>query len=214
MGKRQDTFIDILKLTTETHDPKKIDRPTQQDVLNSKYKNDVQRVYRCLGGILDVFPVRVGNWDMNIDCIAVELDEELHFNRYRSITFESCLYTNLKTFPTTDYKKFCEIHESDCLKAGRYEGKWTNRSCEKQFGAASCYGDLSGDGAPRWKQRAFYDFIKDISPLIFGHSMARVSIWDELKVDGCLVKVSKILDKRMCSASAPLYELIQKRCLK
>ena len=28
--------------------------------------------------------------------------------------------------------------------------------------------DLNGEGSPRWKQRAFYDFVKDLSPLIKG----------------------------------------------
>ena len=52
-------------------------------------------VYRELGGVLDKFPARLGQWDINVDGIAVELDEELHFNRYRTLTLNSSIFGNL-----------------------------------------------------------------------------------------------------------------------
>jgi hypothetical protein len=37
-------------------------------------------------------------------------------------------------------------------------------------------GDLDGEGAPRWKQRALYDAIKDTAPAALGVALARVSV--------------------------------------
>jgi hypothetical protein len=72
-------------------------------------------------------------------------------------------------------------------------GKWTNNSCEKQFGVASRPGDLSGNGSPRWKQRAFYDFCKDLSPFLIGVKVVRVAVWDELAGAGRTETVGEVL---------------------
>lgn len=42
-------------------------------------------------------------------------------------------------------------------------------------------GDLAGDGAPRWKQRALYDAIKDTLPLVRADvALARVATHDRV----------------------------------
>lgn len=42
-------------------------------------------------------------------------------------------------------------------------------------------GDLRGDGAPRWKQRALYDAIKDTAPATeLDVRLARVSVYDHV----------------------------------
>lgn len=131
---------------------------------------------------------------MELDGVAVEFDEHLHFNRYRRETLRSELYQLLPSFPTHTYLAFCEAHEDSCLQAGSYAGKWSNRSCEARFGPAGSHRDLSGDGAPRWKQRAFYDHLKDLSPLLVGTRMARVSIWDALaEADGVRTVAEAVL---------------------
>ncbi len=47
-------------------------------------------VYSSLGGIEDVFPANhCKSWGIEFEGIAVGLDEQLHFNRYRGITLEA-----------------------------------------------------------------------------------------------------------------------------
>jgi len=58
-----------------------------------------------------------------------------------------------------------------------------------QFGNAGERGVLKGRGAPRWKQRAFYDFLKDVSGLIIGTQYVRVSIYDTVKYSGMVKTV-------------------------
>jgi len=143
----------------------------------------IHTIYKRLGGVLDSPTIRLGSWDIEFNGVVLEFDEYLHFNGYRALTLHSKCYERLPQFPLTEYKHFCAVHASDCLRAGGYAGKWTNRSCERQFGRASPCGDLTGNGASRWKQRALYDFAKDMLPLLHNVRVARIAIWDVI-VDG------------------------------
>jgi len=116
------------------------------------------------------------------------------------------------------------------LDTASYGRKWTGKTskeekagkksfCEKQFGQAAPARDLSGTGSPRWKQRAFYDFIKDLSPLIISVSMARISIWDEIKVKQKSFLINDILKNDLLDAETlealarAFVELIKNRIL-
>ena len=47
------------------------------------------------------------------------------------------------------------------------------------FGAPETPGRLEGAGAPRWKQRALYDAVKDLAALNSRTiRLARLSVWD------------------------------------
>jgi hypothetical protein len=83
---------------------------------------------------------------------------------------------------TEAYVSHCASHENRCLEAGKWGRRWTNDSWARMF-VGGPPGDLDGQGAPRWKQRAFYDSIKD-SDVGSGTELtiARVAIYDT--VDG------------------------------
>jgi hypothetical protein len=56
-----------------------------------------------------------------------------------------------------------------------------NSSTEGHFGPSGPRGDLSGRGSSRWKQRALYDFMKDLTQLNpLAPAVARIAIWDLL----------------------------------
>jgi hypothetical protein len=80
-----------------------------------------------------------------------------------------------------------------------------------QFGKASNPGDLNGNGSPRWRQRAFYDFVKDLTPLLLGISVVRISIWDNVKVNGESILIKNVLRRVDCNAGQAIWELIEKR---
>ena len=101
-------------------------------------------------------PLRPGPWDLAFEGnLFVELDEELHFNRYRSVTLEPAWAVELPW--RRDYMSFSVEHEPACLAAARWGKRWTNPSCERIFGPADPPGTFGVVGAPRWKQRALYD---------------------------------------------------------
>ena len=109
--------------------------------------------------------------------MLVELDEELHFNRYRLLTLETSWARDLPW--TSAYRDLCASHEDDCLRAAQWGKRWTNPSCEVLFGAPAPPGQLGGDGgAPRWKQRALYDAMKDAFAAGSATHLARLSVHD------------------------------------
>lgn len=138
-------------------------------------------MYRELGGRLESPALRPGPWDLTVDGILVELDEQLHFNRYRAITLEAPTYAALSRFPLAAYRVFSVAKEPDCLRLGSGQGRWMNTSTEAHFGPSAPRGELSGNGSSRWKQRAMYDFMKDLTQLDpDAPPLARIAIWDLL----------------------------------
>lgn len=110
--------------------------------------------------------------------MVVEFDEELHFNRYRAATLSVSWE---QTLPWRQaYLRHCADHEAECLAAGRWGKRWTNDSCDRMFSGGPA-GDLNGDGAPRWKQRALYDAMKDgVAHAGMGVELVRLSVYDDV----------------------------------
>ncbi len=136
-------------------------------------------LYRDLGGIQECPRLAPGDWDLAFEGFVVELDEELHFNRYRLQTLSS---EWAKALPwADDYRTYCATREVDCLRAGTGQTKrWTSPSTERQFGVAAPKGDLRGTGSPRWRQRALYDAMKDAFMASGRVRMARLSVHDSV----------------------------------
>ncbi|MBS4023127.1 MAG: hypothetical protein KGZ79_12025 [Dethiobacter sp.] len=162
-------------------------------LLYGSLKEEVLDVYRKLGGIEGEYAFR-GKWDIVTEKYIVELDEQLHFNDYRLTTLESPLYDAIKKFPLEAYREYCRRYKENCLRAGSNGGKWTNASCEKMFGPAQQNGDLTGYGSPRWKQRAFYDYLKDISYLATNIPVVRLSIYDSIDYRGRKYALGDLLE--------------------
>ncbi len=170
------------------------------------YLDELLELYRRLGGLQDTPSLRPGGWDLIFDDrLVVELDEELHFNRYRAITLETSWSRDLPW--TEDYQRYCVARESECLAAGRWGKRWTNDSCARMFSGGRA-GDLSGEGAPRWKQRALYDAIKDMAPAgEVDMALVRVSVYDRIGD----APLGSILDGYASAAPASVAELVRAR---
>lgn len=82
--------------------------------------------YRALGGAQETPRLRPGKWDFVLEGFVLELDEDLHFNRYRATTLDDPLYDALPTFPLARYRAFSREREVECLSAGSYE--WSRNS--------------------------------------------------------------------------------------
>lgn len=175
MGKKQDYLkrIYIAEFGEGTHS-----KPSTDKLLNSKFAPFIKTVYSKLNGQLSLPPTRFGSWDIDLGNFIVELDEERHFNRYRLITLNSDFYQNQTYFNIESYKVYCSKYEDECLSAASWGKNWKNNSTEKQFGISSEQRIFEGNGASRWKQRAFYDFLKDISSHVLSIPIIRISIYD------------------------------------
>lgn len=156
-------------------------KPSCKELVGCDLYSDITEMYRSLGGKLETVPLNIGSYDIDLKDFIIELDEENHFNRYRSETLRSPLYDNdWKNFNVADYKQYCEKYEGGCLTYGKY---WGTPSSDKQFGISSPNKDLAGVGASRWRQRAFYDFVKDVYSIVANVPIIRVSIYDIYKTN-------------------------------
>lgn len=136
-------------------------------------------VFRELGGVSGPPELTPQGWDMQADDVLIEFDEDLHFNRYRTLVLAAPWYSHL---PWSEaYSDYALSFEDICLRAGRHGGKWASLSSDRMFGGSDDEGVFGERGPSRWKQRAVYDALKDAyacySP---GVALARVSIHDDV----------------------------------
>ncbi|WP_267424861.1 MULTISPECIES: DUF7255 family protein [unclassified Curtobacterium] len=138
-------------------------------------------LYRQLGGVLDEPVFRPGAWDLAYSNVIVELDEDMHFNRYRAVTLQT---TDAEPLPWANaYRGYAAAHERRCGTGGR---RWTSTSAERMFGPADPPWVFERNGATRWKQRALYDAMKDAVAAAGAVRLARLSIYDH--IDGVLLE--------------------------
>ena len=149
-----------------------------QFLLSSEFYSEVESMYKELGGILGEPPLTFGSWDISTPEFILELDEENHFNRYRLQTLNSSIYQMINGFRLDEYMRFCTLYEYGCRKHG---GFWKNNSSEKLFVKSDDNGCLDGAGSSRWRQRAFYDFLRDVTGLIKEIPVIRLSIYQTFK---------------------------------
>lgn len=162
-------------------------------------------VYRKLGGVQIQPRLAPGKWDLSFQDLVVELDEELHFNRYRLVTLSQDWSEVLPW--ATDYRAFSLEHEGNCVRAGSWGKRWATTSTEVQFGPPGGPEDLTGAGAPRWKQRALYDSMKDGLAAAGVVRLARLSVHDI--VGG--VTLDEVLRQRAECDLMSLEELLHRR---
>ena len=160
-------------------------KPKSNEFYSSDYNSEIDKIYMSLGGQFAKYPTDYRGFDLQCRDFIVELDEERHFNRYRHITLKSDFYNTYDYFNVEEYKTLCKNREKECLAAASWGGNWKTDSSEKQFGKSNIEGCLDGSGSSRWKQRAFYDFLRDVSSYLFKIPVIRISIWE--KTDNHLI---------------------------
>ncbi len=91
MGRRERTLRELLGASGA-----RLPRPRREDIAAAGLSDAVEAVHRRLGGVQQSFPLNLrGRWDIALDGVAVELDEELHFNRCRALTLKAGVYARL-----------------------------------------------------------------------------------------------------------------------
>jgi hypothetical protein len=145
--------------------------------LDSSLASRVLALYKTLGGQLAFPSLRPGPWDLSMDGLLIELDEELHFNRYRAMALAEVWADPLPWAEA--YRDMSRAREPECHRAGQWGQRWTSSGSERLFGRGAPPGDLAAPGgAPRWKQRALYDAMKDAVALTGKLTVARLSVYD------------------------------------
>ena len=163
----------------------------------------VMDLYRRLGGIQDSPRLAPGPWDVAYsDGLLLELDEDLHFHRYRGTTLNAP-WAELLPW-TVPYRQYVRDGERRAGIGGR---RWTSPSAERLFGRADPDGVFGVHGAPRWKQRALYDAMKDAAAAVGQVRLARISIYDTVED----VALNDVLYGRAHVSSDAIAELVNQR---
>ncbi|MBX2840648.1 MAG: hypothetical protein KTR26_02680 [Flammeovirgaceae bacterium] len=180
-------------------------------IKNSPYLQLLKSVYEELGGIDNMFDIQPNRWQLEFEGLAIELDEQLHFNKYRRATLRSEAYDDYKGFSINNYRTYCRKFDKECLKSGLSGNNWTDKVSEKHFGKPEERGDLGGNGSPKWKLRAFQDYLKDISSKVLPVKFLRIAIWEEIMINRQLVKMNQILTMPTEETSKALLQHIERR---
>lgn len=169
----------------------------------------ILQTYRTFGGTEQEPALRPGAWDLAFeDGLVIELDEELHFNRYRGQTL-SADWANVLPWQI-EYLRQSEAQEALCLNAGSWGKRWANPSCERMFGQAAEPRSFEGGGAPRWKQRALYDTVKDAAALTNPDlRLARLSVFDIMDE----TSLASLLDGSRTISPSSLRQFVEERLL-
>jgi len=175
---------------------------------DSSYAAEICQLYRNLGGAQPQPPDKCRGWDIETERFAVEVDEQQHFNRYRFLTLQSSLYRQLRPFPLARYCQFCVDYEKRCPRS---VGWWSKPRAEKQFGKSDPPGVFGPRGSARWKQRAFYDTMRDAVILVMKVPVVRISIWDELTASGATRTVRQALSARTTEVDGAIVAMIEER---
>lgn len=178
MGRRQEILTDIIGKKYPVG--RFYRNPGPIAFNNSIYHKEIEEMYLLLGGIQKYYPTGYKGYDLQSENFIIELDEERHFNRYRLLTLKSNFYSNHESFIVDDYIDFCTKYENCCLASANWKKNWTTDSSEIQFGSSNIEGCLQDPGSARWKQRAFYDFLRDVSCKLINVPLIRVSIWEQV----------------------------------
>ena len=206
---RENNFLKLVSYFTSSINNRNYAKPTIEKIVKHQIYDECLNVYHLLGGVLEEIPIRIGGFDFIIDNKIVELDEEAHFNRYRKLTLSSNIYKSNPYVKIQNYVSYCDLYEKDCLKGRSFGGYWTNSSTEKQFGKSAPNGILTENGSARWKQRAFYDFIKDIIHIIYEIPVIRLSIYDKFSLaNGEKILLNQILSSSDRKNFTPVYDFI------
>lgn len=176
----------------------------REQYLDSPFHEEISFVYKELGGRLSIYPTGFRGFDIKLKGFVVELDEEQHFNRYRHFTLLSQFY---KSESVKEYREYCSEFEENCLARARYGNYWRTDSTDKQFGPSELNGTLDGAGSSRWKQRAFYDYLRDVGAKMAGYQLVRISIYD--RVDR--VRIGDILQNRKRDLYNRVVDLVRSK---
>jgi hypothetical protein len=210
MGQTEQAASEILVSVFGSGTARPLRQLAPELIADARIRPQIETVYRKLRGVLPSVPIpgARSKWDVVTERFIIEIDEDAHFNRYRGETLDSPLYDGMRHFPRSLYRQICIERECKCRHYGKY---WTSPSTARQFGYPDPEGNFGENGSPRWKQRAFYDFLKDATVIVTGVPVIRVSIWEVLQLKGKPTLLGKALAVRTPETDSALRALVAAR---
>lgn len=162
--------------------------------LDQKGKGWLDEIYEDLGGKAGAPLLNKLKFDFKINRSLILYDDELHFNRYRLISYRSDFYREFNLPFQEAQKRLCRTYEKDCLKAGLQSRVWNGPPiATHSFGPASEPGDFYGNGSSGWKLLAYNDAQTDIQTRIHGYKLIRITPYETFMTGGSLKRLDHLL---------------------
>lgn len=206
----KDYIINLLNTNKLKTSENYYQAPTADVLKKSPYYKAIVEVYKELGGIHAEPPLQIMPYDIQLESGIIMIEEDTFYNRYRAITLRSSLYDHLSNINVETHKRYCRQYESECLKSASNIKQWSNSESEKYFGQSQDIGDLSSPGPSLWKMKAFQNFVTDVSSLINKTTVFRLSPYDNLVINGKMIKVKEFLLYRNPTNEVYLLKYIQR----
>ena len=186
--------LDLILRAGELEYEPNFDLEVNPSFLDQKGKAWLHEIFEELGGQGDVPLLEKLKFDFKIKRNLIIWDDELHFNRYRLLTFRSAMYSDFNFQFTEGIKRVCRTFEKECLKAGMQERIWKGAPFAKAcFGKASEAGDFTQNGSPGWKLMAYNDAQMDLQSRIHGYKIFRLYPYETLMTGGSLRRLDQLL---------------------
>ena len=119
--------------------------------------------------------------ETEVNSIAIALDEEVHFNRYRLLTLQSAVYAEPLICQLKRYKTYCQRVMG---KTSGKEREVVNSSPQNKPG-----------GSVHQVQLALNDFMQDMLPLVHYVPLLRLSVFDPVSTPAGIRTLSSLLEK-------------------
>lgn len=149
-------------------------------------------VFEDLNGKKERLSYKQREYTLETEDFLLILDDELYYNRYKSVTFRAELYDKLGyNLPLMRTK--CRNLEKECLKKGSVKHIWTNPDAELIFGRSEEPGDFGLNGSAGWKLLAWQDYLADLNAFERKKKLIRISSFDELLIEGKLTPLKTLL---------------------
>lgn len=180
--------------------------------LDSKGKLWLNEIFEDLGGVGSSPLLEKLKFDFKIGRHLIKWDDELHFNRYRLVTFRSEMYTEWTFSFSESHKRLCRTFEKECLKAGLQQRIWNGPPVAKNvFGQAEESGDFSGNGASGWKLGAYNDAQYDLQTRLHGYKLIRLSPYETIMTGGSLKRLDQLLVNPKEEQRTMLYNWLMRK---
>lgn len=214
MASKLDFLLQVLEMNDFRHLKDSLPKSKEKNFRDSNLSNQAFEIYKAMGGIRDEYPWEAPEWDLEFETFALKLDEAPQFNRYRGITLKAEIYINSPFFSLENYKRYCRQFEMECIKAAKHSAMWTDSESERYFGKSEESGDLALNGSAKWKQRAFFGFLEDVSATLLKIKLIRISIHDNIMINNKLVKLDTLLISQNPLNEKYLWNFLSRKIMK
>lgn len=141
-----------------------------QDIEYAGLNNELHAVCMDLGLESTELPLQACKVDIEVNGVAIALDDEVKFNRSRLLTLASPIYSLPLIYNLNRYKSYCRQALPD-EEFSSIEGRlWKQRGSLPQFPESTME-----------KLQALNDFMQDLLPLVHYVPVLRLSVYDQLE---------------------------------